>query len=157
MPHHRLVPVGRHDSYADEIILSRNEDTGEVEHRLSIHDVHEIPEELLEEAHDLAGRVGLRVVEADAPEEEAESEGQEPGADTASGSPVVKQTGESTSEIDQQAQAGRAAQQDSADAGASGGPATTTGGGTPASGATSAPGAAGTAGTSGTTPSTTNQ
>lgn len=151
MPHHRLVPVGRHDSYADEILLKREDDG--TEHKLSLHEPREIPEDLLELAHDLAGKVGLRVIEADAPEGE-ESEDQEPGADAVAGSPVVKQTAESTSEIDQQAQQGRAAQQDTADAGGTGGTAGTTGGGSPASSTTSAPGAAGTAGTSG-TPSTT--
>lgn len=113
MPHHRLVTVGRHDSHVDEIILARNEETGEVEHKLSLHDIYEIPEDLLGAAHDLAGKVGLRVIEADAPADD-DSEFQEPGADAASGSPIIKRTADSTSEIDQQKMAARASQQDTA-------------------------------------------
>lgn len=150
MPHYRLVPVGRHDSQADEIILTRHDDSGEVEHAISTSEPREIPEHLLDAAYSLAGRLGYQVVET-APPEEDESQTQEPGADSAAQSPAIKQTGVSASEIDQQATAGRAAQQDTGDA-ATGGTPTTTSGGTPGTSATTGPTTAG-AGT--TTPANT--
>lgn len=68
MPHYKLVPSGRSDSQVDEVVLSRDE-SGEVEHSLSVHEARPIPEELLADAKNLAGDIGASVMEVEAPEE----------------------------------------------------------------------------------------
>lgn len=73
MPHYKLVPSGRSDSQVDEVVLSRDE-SGEVEHSLSVHEARSIPEKLLDTARNLAGKFGASVVETEAPEGSEESE-----------------------------------------------------------------------------------
>lgn len=138
MPHYKLVASGRRPELkADEIVLSRHADSGEPEHTLSFRKISEIPDDLLPDARNLAYRLGLEVVEVDAPEESEEdnSEGdQEAGADSAGQAPAVSSTGQSGAEIDQQAtakQGARAVQQN-----APGAAAQTSQSGTPGSSAT---------------------
>jgi hypothetical protein len=149
MPHYKLVASGRRPELkADEIVLSRHEDSGEPKHTLSTRRPSEIPEEMLTEASNLAERLGFSVVESE-PEEEMQERTEEEqaadqsvdadqpvGADAAGQAPAVSPTGDSGAEIDQQetaAQGTRAAQQNAPNVSAQ-----TTQGGTPATSATTA-------------------
>lgn len=88
MPFFKLNKVRHNHLSMDELILSRKEDTGDVEHSLSVKEAREIPEGLLGEAQTLAARFGYHVVEADAPEEQ-DSESQPVGDDVRGMSPTV--------------------------------------------------------------------
>lgn len=139
MPHYKLVASGRRpDLKADEIVLSRHEDSGEPKHKLHIRKINELPDELLADAKRLAYRLGFDVVEVEPPDENSDGENSEDeqpaGADSAGQAPAIASTGQSGAEIDQQAtakQGARAAQQ-----GAPGADAQTAQGGSPSTSAT---------------------
>lgn len=93
MPRFRLVAsaVKRAELWVDEIILSRDEETGEVKHSLSTRQATELPEEAVQNAKEAAGRLGYQLVEVEeSPEEseEGESEKQPVGDDVRGMSPA---------------------------------------------------------------------
>lgn len=88
MPYYKLRPSSRADLKVDEIILSRHEDSGDVEYSLSTHIAREIPEEFYDEAVKIVERVGLSIEEADEPTSE-ELYQQEVGVDVAGAAPLI--------------------------------------------------------------------
>lgn len=93
MPYYSLIASGRSDLDVSEIVLSRDAD-GEVEHRVAVGEVTEIPEELVADARSVAAQIGCRLLEMDAPKDEEDGSGSETseqptGVDVVAESPPV--------------------------------------------------------------------
>jgi hypothetical protein len=128
----------------DELILGRDE-SGNVEHSLSVREAREIPDELRGDAETLAARYGYRVEESDPPEDQnefkqpvgddvrgmsptiGEQEGGQPGAQDQSQAPAPPQGTPSPGQV----------QTGSTGAGTTNAPASTSGQAAPAPGGVS--------------------
>lgn len=109
MPFYKLVASGRPDVIADEIILARDPQTGEVTKSINSRIAEELTDEEVAIARGAANTLGYRVLELEEdPDEEMQARAkaavasQTPGADAVVQSPIVTATGDSGAEIDQQ-------------------------------------------------------
>jgi hypothetical protein len=111
MPFYMLVASGRPDVIADEIILARDAQTGEVTKSIGTRLAVELSDEEVASARNAASQIGYSIlaVEEDPTEEQqaaaqASVASSNVGADVIGQAPQVVSTGDSGAEIDQQAE-----------------------------------------------------